>query len=76
MEYCAAYLRKGRRIKGVLAGNDTWRNPEADFMGELNMPNEIFSFGIVVSTNHCIRTLGRRSLALLEYLYYTRMRHL
>jgi serine/threonine protein kinase len=44
----AAYLPKGRCIKGMLAGNDDWRSPEAHFKGELNKPTDIFSFGIVV----------------------------
>ncbi|PKY01354.1 putative calcium/calmodulin dependent protein kinase [Aspergillus campestris IBT 28561] len=43
----AAYLPKGRCIKGMLAGNDNWRSPEAHFKGELNKPTDIFSFGIV-----------------------------
>lgn len=44
----AAYLPKGRCIKGMLAGNDNWRSPEAHFKAELNTPTDIFSFGIVV----------------------------
>ena len=47
----AAYLPKGRCIKGMLAGNDNWRSPEAHFKGELNRPTDIFSFGIVVSAS-------------------------
>lgn len=48
----AAYLPKGRCIKGMLAGkNDNWRSPEAHFRGELNMPTDMFAFGIVVSTS-------------------------
>lgn len=46
----AAYLPKGRCIKGMLAGNDNWRSPEAHFEGELNKPTDIFSFGVVVSS--------------------------
>jgi len=45
----AAYLPKGRCIKGMLAGNDNWRSPEAHFKGEFNKPSDIFSFGVVVS---------------------------
>lgn len=45
----AAYLPKGRCIKGMLAGNDNWRSPEAHFKGELNKPSDMFSFGLVVS---------------------------
>lgn len=44
-----AYLPKGRCIKGMLAGNDNWRSPEAHFKGELNKPTDMFSFGLVVS---------------------------
>ncbi|EER25435.1 Protein kinase domain containing protein [Coccidioides posadasii C735 delta SOWgp] len=43
----AAYLPKGRCIKGMLAGNDNWRSPEAHFRGELNKPTDMFSFGVV-----------------------------
>lgn len=43
----AAYLPKGRCIKGVLAGNESW-HPEGHFKGELNKPSEIFSFATVV----------------------------
>lgn len=45
----AAYLPKGRCIKGMLAGNDNWRSPEAHFKGELHKPSDMFSFGLVVS---------------------------
>ncbi|PWY89494.1 putative calcium/calmodulin dependent protein kinase [Aspergillus sclerotioniger CBS 115572] len=41
----AAHLPKGRCIKGMLAGNDNWRSPEAHFKGRLNKPTDIFSFG-------------------------------
>lgn len=48
----AAYLPKGRCIKGMLAGNESWRSPEghfkAELKGELNKPSEIFSFAAVV----------------------------
>ncbi|KFY90857.1 hypothetical protein V500_04927 [Pseudogymnoascus sp. VKM F-4518 (FW-2643)] len=43
----AAHLQKGRCIKGMLAGNDNWRSPEAHFKGELNKPTDMFSFGIM-----------------------------
>ncbi|KAH8425777.1 uncharacterized protein LDX57_003521 [Aspergillus melleus] len=43
----AAYLPKGRCIKGMLAGNDNWRTPEAHFKGELNKPTDMFAFGTV-----------------------------
>ncbi|OBT74544.1 hypothetical protein VF21_07538 [Pseudogymnoascus sp. 05NY08] len=43
----AAHLPKGRCIKGMLAGNDNWRSPEAHFKGELNKPTDMFSFGIM-----------------------------
>jgi serine/threonine protein kinase len=40
----------------MLAGNDSWRSPEAHFRGELNKPTDIFSFGIVVSTSNLLET--------------------
>lgn len=46
----AAYLPKGRCIKGMLAGNDNWRSSEAHFRGELNKPTDMFAFRIVLST--------------------------
>lgn len=49
----AAYLPKGRCIKGMLAGNDSWRSPEGHFKGELNKPSDIFSFAAVVSSFIC-----------------------
>ncbi|KAK1150266.1 hypothetical protein N8T08_000168 [Aspergillus melleus] len=36
-------------IKGMLAGNDNWRRPEAHFKGELNKPTDMFAFGTVVN---------------------------
>lgn len=44
----AAYLPPGRCIRGMLAGNDNWRSPEAHFKEKLNKPTDIFSFGITV----------------------------
>lgn len=44
-----AYLPRGRNIKDMLAGNENWRSPEAHYMGELNKPTDMFSFGAVVS---------------------------
>ncbi|KAI1933666.1 hypothetical protein LOZ65_000302 [Ophidiomyces ophidiicola] len=43
----AAHLPKGRCIKGMLAGNDSWRSPEGHFKGELNKLSDIFSFAAV-----------------------------
>ncbi|KAJ9200660.1 hypothetical protein DTO021D3_2648 [Paecilomyces variotii] len=42
----AAYLPPGRCIRGMLAGNDNWRSPEAHIKNKLNKPTDIFSFGI------------------------------
>ncbi|KAF2870900.1 serine/threonine protein kinase [Massariosphaeria phaeospora] len=53
----AAYLPKGRCIKGMLPGNENWRSPEGHLKGELNKPTDIYSFGAV---NQCIYVmLGR-----------------
>ncbi|KAK2766005.1 hypothetical protein FQN54_007520 [Arachnomyces sp. PD_36] len=43
----AAYLPKGRCIKGMLPGNDSWRSPEGHFKGEINKATDIFSFATV-----------------------------
>lgn len=45
----AAYLLEGKCVKGMLAGNDNWRSPEAHFNGKLSKPSDVFSFGLVVS---------------------------
>lgn len=45
----AAYLPAPKSIKGMLAGTDNWRSPEAHFKGKLNKPTDMFSFGLVVS---------------------------
>lgn len=39
----AAFLPKGRCIKGMLAVNDNWRSPEMHFKGKLNKPTDMFS---------------------------------
>ncbi|KAE8338728.1 hypothetical protein BDV24DRAFT_153340 [Aspergillus arachidicola] len=43
----AVHLPKGRCIKGMLAGNDNWRSPEANFKDELNKLTDMFSIAIV-----------------------------
>ncbi|KAI0857386.1 kinase domain-containing protein [Xylaria cubensis] len=43
----AAYLPKGRCVKGMLAGNEDWRSPEGHFKSELKKSSDIFSFGAV-----------------------------
>lgn len=45
----AAYLPKGRCIKGMLPGNQNWRSPEGHLRGELNKPTDMFSFGALVT---------------------------
>jgi serine/threonine protein kinase len=64
----AAYLPKGRCIKGMLAGNENWRSPEAHFKGELSKPTDMFSFGIVVSPLNILQ----RSLLTSWFSVYTR----
>lgn len=71
----AAYLPKGRCIKGMLAGNDNWRSPEAHFKGELNKPTDVFSFGVVVSFLDPIERSFTK-MALLVHLRYARACHL
>lgn len=47
----AAYLPNGRYIKGMIAGNENWRSPEAFFKSKISKPADMFSFGIVVSAS-------------------------
>lgn len=63
----AAHLPKGRCIKGMLAGNDNWRSPEAHFKGELNKPTDMFSFGIMVSASPLLR--NRHANGFLQCIY-------
>jgi hypothetical protein len=42
----AAYLPNGRYVKGMIAGNENWRSPEAFFKGEIRKSADVFSFGI------------------------------
>ena len=44
----AAHLPGGRRIRGMLAGNEIWRSIEAHLKSELHKPTDMFSFGLVV----------------------------
>jgi hypothetical protein len=36
-------------VRGVRLGNPMWRSPEAHAAGRMNLPSDIFSFGLVVS---------------------------
>lgn len=54
----AAYLPHGSYIKGMAAGNENWRSPEAFFKSKLGKPADMFSFGIVVSTDAHISILA------------------
>lgn len=71
----AAYLPEGRCIRGMPAGNDNWRSPEAHLKRELNKPADMFSFGIVVSTilNNVSGDLSLQTL--LVYLCYAWTSH-
>ncbi|KEQ59544.1 calcium/calmodulin dependent protein kinase [Aureobasidium melanogenum CBS 110374] len=43
----AAFLPKGRCMKGMLPGNESWRSPEGHFRGERNKPSDMLSFGFM-----------------------------
>jgi len=45
----ACRVPPGRNIVGLQVGNWMWRSPEAHAQGPVNMPSDIFSFGLVVS---------------------------
>lgn len=68
----AIYLPRGRCIKGMLAGNDNWRSPEAHLKGELNKPTDVFSFGAVVSAPLTCSNLSNLTV----HLCHARPRHL
>jgi serine/threonine protein kinase len=59
----AAYLPKGRYIKGMLAGNENWRSPEAFFKSKISKPADVFSFGIVVCVSTQILILTPNALS-------------
>lgn len=44
----AVWLKPGKNIQGILAGNDNWRSPEAHLRAKLNKPTDLFSFGAMV----------------------------
>jgi hypothetical protein len=41
----------GLNVRGARLGNPMWRSPEAHAAGRINLPSDIFSFGLVVSAN-------------------------
>jgi hypothetical protein len=45
----AVRLEPGRVLKGALLGNYMWRSPEAHAEGPMELPSDIFAFGIAVS---------------------------
>ena len=47
----AVHLPHGKCVKGMLAGNDNWRSPEAHFKSKLSKPSDVFSFGLFVSVS-------------------------
>lgn len=62
----AAYLPKGRCVKGMLPGNECWRSPEGHFRGELDKTSDMFSFGILV----CDHEAYIKELAILTTIVY------
>lgn len=44
----AVWLKPGKNIQGILAGNDNWRSPEGYLRAKLNKPTDLFSFGAMV----------------------------
>ena len=43
-------IPEGLNVRGARLGNPMWRSPESHAGGRLNLPSDIFSFGLVVST--------------------------
>lgn len=46
----AVQLEPGRVLQGAPLGNFMWRSPEAHAEGPMELPSDIFAFGVVVST--------------------------
>jgi serine/threonine protein kinase len=59
----AAYLPNGRYIKGMIAGNENWRSPEAFSKRKISKPADMFAFGIVVSASTQISVLLTNALS-------------
>jgi hypothetical protein len=38
-------------VRGARLGNPMWRSPEAHAAGRINLPSDVFSFGLVVSSS-------------------------
>jgi hypothetical protein len=45
----AVRLEPGRVLKGAPLGNYMWRSPEAHAEGPMELPSDLFAFGIVVN---------------------------
>lgn len=45
----AVKLGPGRVLQGAVLGNFMWRSPEAHAKGPMELPSDMFAFGIVVS---------------------------
>lgn len=41
----------GLNVRGARLGNPMWRSPEAHAAARINLPSDIFSFGLVVSVH-------------------------
>lgn len=39
----------GLNVRGAKLGNPMWRSPESHAAARINLPSDIFSFGLVVS---------------------------
>lgn len=44
----AVWIKPGKNVMGILAGNDNWRSPEVHLRAKLNKPTDLFSFGVMV----------------------------
>ena len=56
----AVQLRSGQVLKGAKLGNFMWRSPEAHAEGPMELPSDIFAFGIVVRIPTLLSIAGQQ----------------
>ncbi len=58
---CALHL-DGEKLLNHRMGNVMWRSPEGQAGKGVGKPSEIFSFGLIVSASHPLRTTDSYSM--------------
>jgi hypothetical protein len=63
----ACYVPPGSAVIGTQVGNWMWRSLEAHAQGPVNMPSDMFSFSLVVSSLYKCRVYLTLSVYLCSY---------